>query len=155
MVHRGLESTRVGWIAWHRTTCYSLATSARAYAHSRGPRILHAEKGVKMSDSYLRPYVSRVMAPHKVMPLDPHGCPTEYAVIVNANDANEALARTAAWHLILECRGILEKQSHHIYCTRRCRCSKKVKRGKAILSHALRQVQFPVYTPTVGIVKFY
>ena len=44
-----------------------------------------------MSDNYLRPFVSHVSGPNRVVPLSDVPDPTEFALIVNANDVTEAV----------------------------------------------------------------
>jgi hypothetical protein len=71
----------------------------------------------------------------------------EFADFVNAADAQEAESRYAAVNEMRSARQELERRSRHINCTDKCRCSKKVKRGKKILDHAIRQAQYPIVEP--------
>lgn len=93
-------------------------------------------------------FVFHVLGSQQPQAYDDNKIYTEYAVFINSSDMAEAKGRFAAWQLLLNARGDLEHKSHHIYCTAKCRCSKKIKRGKRILSHAIRQVQYPIYTPS-------
>jgi hypothetical protein len=92
-------------------------------------------------------FVFHVLGVEAPQPYDRSKVYNEFALCVNAGDLNEAKSRKAAWDILVSSRGELERKSHHITCTDKCRCSKKLKRAKRILTHAIRQVQFPIYRP--------
>lgn len=92
-------------------------------------------------------FVAHVLGAEALEAYDPRKVYNEFALMVNAADCQEAYARFQAWHILCGARRELERKTHHMICTDQCRCPKKVKRAKRILTHAIRQVQYPIFDP--------